>query len=254
MLRTRVMPCLLLEDGGLVKTINFKNPTYIGDPINSVRIYNELEVDELIFLDIKASKNKTKPLFGKIEEIASECFMPVTYGGGIRELDDVKRLFDLGVEKIALNTFAYENSDFIGKVANIYGSQSLVIAIDVKKTFFSSNKVYIYDGTKKTKYTPVEYAKKAQDCGAGEILLNSIDRDGMMSGFDLDLIKEISNSVSIPMIAMGGAGELNDIVLAKKAGASAIALGSMAVYQNKNRGILINFPTQKELREALNEV
>lgn len=254
MLRTRVMPCLLLEDGGLVKTINFKNPTYIGDPINSVRIYNELEVDELIFLDIKASKNKTKPLFRKIEEIASECFMPVTYGGGIRELDDVKRLFDLGVEKIALNTFAYENPDFISKVANIYGSQSLVIAIDVKKTIFGSNKVYIYDGTKKTKYTPVEYAKKAQDCGAGEILLNSIDRDGVMSGFDVDLIKEISHSVSIPMIAMGGAGELNDIVLAKKAGASAIALGSMAVYQNKNRGILINFPTQKELREALNEV
>lgn len=254
MLRTRVMPCLLLEDGGLVKTINFKNPIYIGDPINSVRIYNELEVDELVLLDIKASKNKTKPFFGKIEEIASECFMPVTYGGGIRELDDVKRLFNLGVEKIALNTFAYESPDFISKVANLYGSQSLVIAIDVKKTFFGSNKVYVSDGTKKTKYTPVEYAKKVEDCGAGEILLNSVDRDGMMSGFDLDLIKEISHSVSIPIIAMGGAGELNDVALAKKAGASAIALGSMAVYQNKNRGILINFPTQKELRDALNEV
>lgn len=254
MLRTRVMPCLLLDNEGLVKTINFKNPTYIGDPINSVRIYNELEVDELIFLDIKASVNKTPPPFKIISEIASECFMPFSYGGGIRTINDVKKLFDLGVEKVALNSIAFENPEFITQIANIYGSQSIVIAIDVKKSLFSSNRVYIYDGTRKTKYAPEEYVKKVEGYGAGEILLNSINNDGKMEGFELELIRNVSNAVNIPVIALGGSGTLSDIAAAKNAGASAIALGSMAVYQNKNRGILINFPTQHELMDTLKEI
>lgn len=254
MLRTRVIPCLLLENEGLVKTINFKKPTYIGDPINSVRIYNELEVDELIFLDIKASINKTSPPFKKIKEIANECFMPFSYGGGIRTLDDVKKLFDLGVEKVTLNTSVYKNPNFITEIANLYGSQSVVVAIDVKKNFFGKEKVYINDGTQKTKDMPLVYAKEVENFGAGEILINSIDNDGCMNGFNLELIKSISKAVEIPVIALGGAGELLDIAKAKGAGASAIALGSMAVYQNRNRGILINFPTQNELKKILDEV
>jgi imidazole glycerol-phosphate synthase subunit HisF len=250
MLRTRV---ILLENESLVKTVKFKNPTYIGDPINSVRIYNELEVDELIFLDIKASKNNTSPPFKKIAEIATECFMPFSYGGGVRTMDDVKALFDLGVEKIALNTIAYENPEFITQVSEKFGSQSVIVSIDVKKPLFDKEKVYIKDGTQKTMCLPLEYAKKAEKYGAGEILLNSIDNDGVMNGFNIALIKEIANAVTIPLIALGGAGELVDIAEAKKAGASAIALGSMSVYQNKNRGILINFPTQKQLRTIFNE-
>lgn len=254
MLRTRVMPSLLLENEGLVKTIQFKKPTYIGDPINSVRIYNELEVDELLFLDIKASANGTPPPFKKIEEIASECFMPFSYGGGIRSLEDVKKLFDLGVEKVALNTIAYEDPNIITQIAKIYGSQSVIVSIDVKKALFSGKRVFVKDGTRKTEFTHVDYAKRVEGLGAGEILINSIDNDGLMSGFDTDLIAEISKAVSVPVIALGGAGEIGDIAKAKKAGASAIALGSMSVYQNKNRGILINFPTQRHLREVLNEV
>ena len=252
MLRTRVIPCLLLEDGGLVKTTKFKNPIYIGDPINSVRIYNELEVDELIFLDIKSSRNGAKPLFKIIKEIANECFMPFTYGGGVRSLDDVKRLFDLGVEKIAINTKALENPNFISQIANIYGNQSVVVSIDVKRHFFGTHVVYAYGGTKKTKYCPFDWAVKVESYGAGEILLNSISQDGLMNGFDLETISKVSHSVAIPTIALGGAGNLDDISLAKKAGASAIAIGSMAVYQNKNRGVLINFPTQSELQNVLN--
>lgn len=253
MLRTRVIPCLLLENESLVKTINFKNPTYIGDPINSVRIYNELEVDELIFLDIKASNNKMPPPFKKISEIANECFMPFSYGGGIRSIEDVKKLFDLGVEKIALNTIAYENPDFITEVASLYGSQSVIVSLDVKKPLIGSQRVYIYGGEKRTNFSPLEYAKRVESFGAGEILLNSINRDGTMGGFDITLISEIAYSVNIPLIALGGAGKLEDIAHAKEAGASAVGLGSMAVYQNKNKGILINFPTHQEISQILNE-
>jgi len=247
------MPCLLLEDEGLVKTVNFKKPVYIGDPINSVRIYNELGVDELIFLDIKASINKTAPSFKIISEITSECFMPFSYGGGIRSLDDVKKLFDLGVEKIAINTIAFNQPEFISKTAAIYGSQSVIVAMDIKKSFLGNKYIFIMDGSKNTKVDPILYAKSIEELGAGEILLNSIDNDGLMTGFDLDIISQISHSVNIPVIALGGAGQLEDINKAKIAGASAIALGSMAVYQNQNKGILINFPSQGELISVLNE-
>lgn len=253
MLRTRVMPCLLLQDEALVKTVKFSSATYIGDPINSVRIYNELEVDELIFLDINASQRRLPPPFKKIKEIATECFMPFSYGGGIRTLDDVKRLFDLGVEKVAINTAAVENPSFISQIASIYGSQSVIVAMDVKRTLFGKQLIYTHDGKEKTRKFPLVYAKEVEQLGAGEILLNSVDRDGTMQGFDIELIYSIANSVNIPLIALGGAGELGDIVKAKTAGASAVALGSMAVYQNKNKGILINFPEQSTLRRLLEE-
>lgn len=253
MLQTRVMPSLLLEDGGLVKTISFSDSTYIGDAINSVRIYNELEVDELVVLDIDAAKNDRGPDFEQIAELTSECFMPFTYGGGVKSFDDAQKLFDIGVEKVALNTAAIENSDLLEKISSVYGSQAVVVSVDVKKTFFSGQRVFTKGGRKKTKLSPVEWAKKLEILGAGEILLNSIDNDGKMEGFDLDLIKEVSSAVNIPVVAVGGAGTIEDIVKAKQNGASAIALGSMAVYQNNNRGILINFPTQKQLRSALGE-
>ena len=254
MLRTRVMPCLLLQDEGLVKTVRFKNETYIGDPINSIRIYNEMGVDELVFLDIRASVLKQEPPFQKIAEIASECFMPFVYGGGIKTLDHARRLFDSGVEKIVLNSVAFENPGFVGELAALYGAQAIVVAIDVKKSFFKADHVYIYSGARNTGRNPVEYAKTVKNMGAGEILLNSISRDGMMQGFDLDLIRGVSDCVDIPVIALGGAGDVADIGEAKKAGASGIGLGSMAVYQNRNRGILINFPSQRQLLKVLDQV
>lgn len=253
MLQTRVMPCLLLDEGGLLKTISFKNPTYIGDAINSVRIYNELEVDEIIILDIYATKNGRGPDFEKIAQLTEECFMPFTYGGGIKTYEDAQQLFDMGVEKISLNNAALNNVKLIEKIANAYGSQAVVASMDVNKTMFSGQRVFEKCGSKKTKWLPHEWAKFVENAGAGEILINSIERDGKMDGFDLDLISSVVNCVDIPVIAAGGAGEVADIGRAKNAGASAIALGSMAVYQNKNRGILINFPDYKTLREILGE-
>ena len=253
MLRTRVIPCLLLEDEALVKTTCFKNPLYIGDPINSVRIYNELEVDELIFLDIKASKNAQKPPFKIIAEIASECFMPFSYGGGIKTLDDAKQLFDLGVEKVVLNTAVAENPKLISDIARAYGDQSIIIACDVKKSFLGTYYCYIANGSKKIPQPLLDYVSFVESLGIGEILVNSIDCDGKMSGFDTKLIQHVSSHVSVPVIALGGAGELSDLAKAKEAGASAIGLGSMAVFQNKSKGILINFPTKKEILKILNE-
>jgi cyclase len=253
MLQTRVMPCLLLDEGGLLKTVSFKNPTYIGDAINSVRIYNELEVDEIIILDIYATKNEQGPNFAKISQLTEECFMPFTYGGGIKTYEDAQKLFDMGVEKISLNSAALHDVKLIEKIAHAYGSQAVVVSIDVQKTLFSGERVFEKCGTKKTKWATHEWAKFVENAGAGEILVNAIDRDGKMDGFDLNLISNVSDCVDIPVIAAGGAGEIEDIGRAKKAGANAIALGSMAVYQNKNRGILINFPEYKTLREVLGE-
>lgn len=253
MLRTRIIPCLLLEDDALVKTVKFKKPNYIGDPINSVRIYNELGVDELVFLDIAATEQNSGPSYKMIEDIASECFMPFSYGGGIRTLKDAGRLFDIGVEKVSLNTAVYENPDLITAISDDYGRQSVIVSIDVKKNFFGKYQVRVKRGRKSTKQDVVEYAKKAEEYGAGEILVNNIDREGTMEGFDEQLISMLSDNLSVPVIAFGGAGEMNDILKAKNAGASAVGLGSMAVYQNKNRGILINFPPEDRLKKLLNE-
>ena len=244
MLYRRVIPCLLLKNGALVKTIGFRKEKYIGDPINTVRIFNQKEVDELIFLDITATVHNRKPPFDIIQNISQECFMPFSYGGGIRSLDDVKKLFSLGVEKIAINSYAIENHDFITQISNIYGSQSVIVSIDVKKVFSHS-------GTRKTKYNPEQYAKIAEEYGAGEILLTSMNDDGTMEGYDIDLIKKVTTAVSIPVIACGGAGCVNDLEKAVIQGnASAVAAGSMFVYQGKNRAVLINFPNREELKNV----
>jgi cyclase len=249
------MPCLLVDNGRLVKTINFRNPSYVGDPVNAIKIYNEKEVDELIVLDIIATTEKREPSFDLLSSIADECFMPLTYGGGIRELDDVKKLFSLGIEKVAINSYASQEPGFIGKAAKLFGNQSIVVSIDVKKTLFGKYVVYIHGGEKSTRYDPVEYAVEMEKMGAGEILLNSIDRDGTWNGYDIALIREVTDAVNIPVIACGGAGNIQDFGEAVKlGGASAVAAGSMVVYSGKGLGVLINFPKQSELREILGEI
>jgi len=249
MLLKRVIPCLLLKNGAIVKTIRFKKEVYIGDPINTVKIYNQKEVDELIFLDINATVNNRSPSFDLIKNISQECFMPFAYGGGIRSLDDVSKLFSLGVEKIIVNTHALENPNFISQISKIYGSQSIIVSIDVKKDFFRNYKVYKKKGRRKTNLTPVQYAKIVENLGAGEIFLTSIDRDGMMSGYDIALIKAVAEAVSVPVIACGGAGSTRDLEEAVVFGnVSAVAAGSLFIFQNINRAVLVNFPNRQELQ------
>jgi len=251
LIRTRVIPCLLLKGQGLVKTINFTNPKYIGDPINTVKIFNDKEVHELVFLDITASTEKRSPRLDYISDIASECFMPLGYGGGIRTVKQAEDIFNRGVEKVIINSYAVENPSFIHELANQFGSQSIVVSIDVKKNIFGNYQTYTYSGTTKTRWDPVTWAQEAERSGAGEIFLNSIDRDGMMKGYDIPLIKSVSASVSIPVVACGGAGTVEDFGRAvHDGGASAVAAGSMFVYYGKHRAVLINFPEDDEFKLA----
>lgn len=251
MLATRVIPCLLLKDRGLVKTVKFKDPTYVGDPINAVKIFNEKEVDELVFLDITATIEQRPPRLKVISEIASECFMPLCYGGGVRNVEDIREIFKLGVEKVSINSCAVENPFFIREAADIFGSQSIIVSIDFKRSFLGKYEVYIHGGRKATRLDPVEFAVRMQEMGSGELFLNSIDRDGTMLGYDLDLIKRVTGAVNIPVIASGGAGKMRDFSNAVSAGASAVAAGSMFVFHGKHRAVLINYPSYDELREAL---
>lgn len=252
---TRVIPCLLLNNqGALVKTIRFKNPSYVGDPINAVKIYNEKEVDELIVLDIYATIEKRRPPFKIISEIANECFMPLAYGGGVKNMDDLKELFALGVEKVSLNAAAVENPSFVTEAAKTFGSQSIIVSIDVKKNFEGKYEVYAYSGVRAMKINPVDFAKKMEDAGAGELLITSIDKEGTWEGFDIELLHSISSSVNIPVIANGGAGKVEHLEEAvKKGGASALALGSMVVYQKKGMGVLINFPDKRHIEKIFSD-
>lgn len=251
--RTRVIPCLLLKGESLVKTVKFKEYNYIGDPVNTVRIFNELEVDELVFLDITASRENRKPNFKILENIANECFMPLAYGGGLNNFDDVKRVFNIGFEKVVINSANYSDPNLISQVAEVYGSQSIIASVDYKKNLFGKNLVYSQAGLKNEKMSPNEWVIELEKKGAGEILLTSIDREGTWSGFDLKTIAEISRSVSVPLIAHGGAGELKHLGEAVKVGgASAIAVGSLVVFQKKDMGVLVNFPDKKKLKEIFN--
>ena len=249
-MRPRVIPVLLISGDGLVKTIRFDEPKYIGDPINAMKIFNDSEVDELILLDITSGRNGHGPQWNKLSEIISEAFMPVTYGGGVREWAQVEKLFSLGVEKIAFNTAAFLNPGLLEKTAHAYGNQSVVASIDMKKNFWGRYDTFVDYGRKATKVSPVEYARRMEELGAGEILLNSIDRDGTRSGYDLEMIQAVSQAVSVPVVACGGAHELMDFHRAiLGAGASAVAAGSMFVFHGKLRGVLINYPRPAELRD-----
>ena len=252
MLKTRIIPCLLLRNESLVKTVQFKKFGYIGDPANTCRIFNELEVDELAFLDITASREKREPNYKVLQEIADECFMPLSYGGGIRSVQMAERIFNIGFEKIVLNTYPFENPDIISALAKAVGRQSVIVAIDVRKNIWGKYQVYGLSGTLNQKIHPVEWAKEVENLGTGEILLTSIDCEGTWKGFDIDLTSQVAGAVSIPVIANGGAGAVEHIgEIVKKGHASAVALGSMVVYQGKDLGVLVNFPDKEDLEKML---
>jgi len=253
-MRPRIIPALLLLNNGLVKTIKFRNPKYLGDPINIVRIFNEKEVDELVFLDIAASVEGRHPPFEILEKITSECFMPLGYGGGIRTLEDVKTLLRLGVEKVILNTHALEYPSFVREIADYAGSQAVVVSLDVRSNLFGRQQVYIRGGRKSTGRDPVSVAVEMEKQGAGELLLNSIERDGTMRGYDLELIRQVSVRVGIPVIACGGAGHIQHLAqVIRSGGASAAAAGSLFVFQGPLRAVLISYPSPQELRQVFLE-
>ncbi len=252
MLRIRVIPCLQLVGSSLVKTVKFGKYGYIGDPANTVRIFNELEVDELCFLDIRATVEGRRPDLKILGEIAEECFMPLSYGGGVRDLALATEILRIGFEKIVVNSFAYEDPSFISQLADHVGSQAVIGSIDVKRGRLGRYQTYSHDGTRGTGRDPVEWARRLQELGAGELLLTSMDRDGTWSGFDIEITRRVAAAVSVPVIANGGAGVVAHIGAAiKEGGASAVALGSMVVYQSKGMGVLVSFPDSRELREAL---
>lgn len=250
MLKKRVIPVLLLQNGGLVKGEKFKKHKYVGDPINAVRIFNEKEVDELAFVDISAGMNTKEPDYELIEDMASEAFMPIAYGGGVRRVDQVEKLFRLGVEKVIINSEFYKNPNLIKECSQIAGAQSIAVAVDVKKSLLGRYEVYIHNGTQKTGMNPVEYAIKAQLYGAGEILLTAIDREGQGQGLDLDLIKQVTAAVDIPVIVQGGVGHLEHIKQAVKlSGASAVAAGSFFTFHGKHKAVLLTYPAYHELEK-----
>ncbi len=251
MYRPRVIPVLLLKDKGLVKTVKFNKSRYIGDPINAVRIFNDLEADELVFLDITASKEKRTISLDLVKEIGDEAYMPFAVGGGIKTIEDVEEILKAGAEKVVFNTVLLDNLDIISEVSLKFGSQSVIASVDVKKNFFGKYVVYVKSGKVKLKTPLLDYVKQIEQKGAGEIIINSIDNDGMMQGYDLDLIKSVSNIVDIPVIACGGAWELKHLKDAnEKAYASAVAAGSMFVFHGPRKGILVNYPEKEELNKT----
>jgi len=252
LLRTRVIPVLLLKDESLVKTIQFGKYGYIGDPINTCRIFNELEVDELCFLDISASREKKEPDYKILQEIANECFMPLSYGGGIDSFAKAENVFRIGFEKIIINSAAFTHPEVITEIARVYGNQAVVVAVDVRKNFWGKYEVFGVSGTVNQKKNPVDWVKEVEGLGAGEILLTSIDREGTWKGLDTELIRKVTDNTSLPVIAHGGAGSLQHIGEAvKNAHASAVALGSMVVYQKQGLGVLVNFPDKHLLEQQI---
>jgi cyclase len=240
---------LLLKDNGLVKTVNFKNPKYVGDPINTIRIFNEKEVDELIFLDIEATPKNREPNYKLLSEIANECFMPLAYGGGIKTFEQAQKIFNIGIEKVAINSALHSNLGLVKQIAEVYGSQAVIGVIDVKKNFFGKNQIVSNSAQDKHKYSISEWVSKLEEAGVGEILITSVDHEGTWNGLDLELIKQVTSISKVPVIAHGGAGNVNHLINGiKEGGANAIAMGSMVVYQKKDFGVLINFPDRKLLQ------
>ena len=249
MYRPRVIPVLLLQNEGLVKSVRFKNHRYIGDPLNAVKIFNDLKADELIFLDIDASKNKRLISLDLVKSIGEESNMPFGVGGGIKTVKDIQNIIANGAEKVIIGSAAFENPDFIKQATYEFGSSTIAVCLDVKKALFSNKKgAYYLNASKKSAFSPLDFALKMQDLGVGEIVLQSVDNDGMMHGYDIDLILSIAESLSISVVALGGAGNLEDIKNAYlKGGASSIAAGSFFVYQSKLKGVLISYPDRKEM-------
>ncbi len=242
----RIIPCLLLHKNLLFKTISFSNPRYIGDPINAVKIFNDKEADELMLIDIDATINHKEPNYQLIEDIVGEAFMPICYGGGVKTVEQMKRLFSLGIEKISICSAAIELPEIISKAAAIFGSQSIVVTIDVKRVgLFKKYTVTSHSGSKISNFDPVNFAVRVEKLGAGEIIINDVDRDGTMIGYDEVLIENVTKNVFVPVVALGGARTLTDMYnIIKNAGASAAAAGSLFVYHGKLKAVLISYPTQ----------
>lgn len=252
MVRKRVIPILLLQGSGLVKTKKFKDPVYLGDPINIVKIFNEKEVDEIAILDINATKENREPNFDYIAEIVSEAFVPLSYGGGITTTLQIERLLKIGIEKVSLNTSAFENSTLVKDAVSIAGASSIIGSMDVKRNIWGKYTVYTHCGGCNTNVDPEEYAKTLENLGVGEILLNNISLDGTMGGYDKELIERISKQVSVPIIPCGGAGSVNDLIdILLLDHVSAAAAGSIFVFQGKHKAVLITYPAHKDIQERL---
>ncbi len=248
MFRPRVIPVLLLKNLALVKSIGFKNHRYIGDPINAVRIFNDLKADELVFLDIEATKEKRLISLDFVKNVGEEANMPFSVGGGIRSLEDIRKIIGSGAEKVILCSVAAEKPDFVWEASETFGSSTIVICIDVKKKRFGKTETWIQGGNKNTGYSPIDFAQLMQEKGAGELIIQAIEKDGTMQGYDLELIRSISEKVSIPVVALGGAGSMIHLKQAYKEGlATGLAAGSMFVYHGPKKGVLINYPGKKEM-------
>jgi cyclase len=247
MLRPRIIPCLLVHAKGLVKSVHFKNHKYVGDPINAVRIFNEKEVDELMVIDIDATVENREPDYKMIANLAAECRMPLCYGGGVKTVEQAQKIFSLGVEKIAISSAILDDLTLIQRMGEKVGTQSVVVVLDVKKKLLGGYEVYTHNGKRKTGKNPVVFAAELEKLGVGEIVINSIDQDGLMKGYDLDLIEKIREVISIPMTVLGGAGTLADIgQLIKKFGIIGAAAGSLFVFKGVYKAVLISYPTRVE--------
>lgn len=252
MLRPRIIPCLLVKNGGLVKTVKFANPKYVGDPINAVKIFNEKEVDELIVLNIDASVQNREPDYGMIGNLAVECRMPLCYGGGVKTVEQVEKIISLGVEKVAISSAVVKNPVIVAQAAEVVGSQSVVVVMDVKKTKRVGNyEIWTHNASKPTGRSPVDFAQQVESLGAGEVVINSIDYDGVMKGYDCELVNNIRESINLPITVLGGAGKLQDIgKLINRFGIIGAAAGSLFVFKGKYRAVLINYPSRAQ-KDAL---
>ncbi|HVF46905.1 MAG TPA: AglZ/HisF2 family acetamidino modification protein [Pyrinomonadaceae bacterium] len=248
MFRPRVIPVLLLKELGLVKSVGFRAHRYIGDPINAVRIFNDLKADELVFLDIEASRQGRLISLDFVRTVGEEARMPFAVGGGIRAISDIGAVINAGAEKVVINTYAGQCPGFIREASDAFGETTIVVCIDVKKSFFKGRTTWVLGGTKSTGFTPVDFARLMEVNGAGELIIQSIDHDGRMGGYNIDLISSVSSAVNIPVVALGGAGSIEDLRAGyRRGGANGLAAGSLFVYQGKRRGVLINYPDKKDL-------
>ena len=248
MLRSRIIPCLLIHNKGLVKTVKFKEPKYVGDPINAVKIFNEKEVDELIVLDIDATKKNRGPNLKMIKNLADECRMPLCYGGGINTVDQAVKIISLGVEKVALSCSALNDIELCQQIGDIIGNQSVVVVIDVKKKkLFGGYDIYTHNGTKKSKWSLFDFIAKLEEIGIGEIVINSIDNDGLMQGYDIPLLESVREKCTMPITVLGGAGSLEHIKkMISKFKIIGVAAGSLFVFKGKYRAVLISYPNRQE--------
>ena len=255
MYRPRIIPCLLLKEKGLVKSAKFKNHRYIGDPLNAIKIFNDKKADELLFLDIEASKKKRRVSIELVKQLGDECHMPFSVGGGIKTIEDIGALINAGAEKVCINSAAFDNPQFVKQASEVYGSSAIIVAIDIKKNFFGKYKVYLHSRGKLTNVDPVQQAITMMKSGAGELFINSVDKDGTMDGYDLPLIRSISEEVSVPVIASGGAGSIGDLVKGLTTGkADALAAGSMFVFHGPRKAVLINMPDRNLVSQKFSKI